>query len=213
MTAQTQFWCGDFGKEYTDRNPQNLQEWDRLYLEHYGITRTEMNQEFVGFLDRESRILEVGCNIGNQLLGLQRMSFENLYGIELQAYAVEKAKSTTKNINIIQGSAFDIPFRNGYFDLVYTAGVLIHIAPTDLHQVMAEMVRCTKRYIWGFEYYSSEPKEINYRGNKGVLWKMDYAEEFMRLDKRLSLLKKKRYPDVAEQEKGNEDAMYLLEIK
>src|SRR5947209_20398796 len=92
----TQFWRGEFGKEYTDRNPQNLGDWDRLYLEQYGFTKIEMNQEFLGSVDRNIRILEVGCNIGNQLLGLQRMGFENLYGVELQPYAVEKAKSVTK---------------------------------------------------------------------------------------------------------------------
>jgi len=61
------------------------------------------------------------------------MGFTNLYGIELQWYAVEKAKEYTKGINIIQGSGFDIPFKDGYFDLVITNGVLIHIAPKKIY--------------------------------------------------------------------------------
>jgi len=53
----------------------------------------------------------------------------NLYGIELQQYAIEKAKALTKRINIIHGVADDIPFKDGYFDMVFTSGVLIHIHP------------------------------------------------------------------------------------
>jgi len=68
------------------------------------------------------RILEVGCNVGNQLRMLQRMGFNNLYGIELQQYAIEKAKALTKRINIIHGVADDIPFKDGYFDMVFTSG-------------------------------------------------------------------------------------------
>ena len=41
-------------------------------------------------------------------------------------YAVEKGKENTKGINIIQGSAFDLPYKDNYFDLVCTNGVLIH---------------------------------------------------------------------------------------
>lgn len=212
-TEQSEFWCGNFGKEYTDRNPQNIQELEKLYLKQYKMTRAEMNGEFLGFIDRSVKVLEVGCNIGLQLLELQRLGFKSLYGLELQDYAVEKSKSLTKNINIIQGSAFDIPFKDCYFDVVCTSGVLIHIAPADLPSAMSEMIRCSRRYIWGMEYYSHEPKAINYRGNKGFLWKMDYAGEFMKLDRKLSLVKKKVYPYVSDREKGNEDAMYLLEVK
>ena len=212
-TKQTDFWSGQFGKEYTDRNPQTLEKWDRFYVDYYGIKKTDMNQEFLGHLDKDARILEVGCNIGLQLLGLQRAGFKNLYGIELQSYAVEKAKAGTKGINIIQGSGFDIPFKDEYFDVVYTAGVLIHIAPSDLPRIMSEMIRCSKKYIWGFEYYSPVLKEINYRGNQGFLWKMDYASEFLKVDRSLKKIKKKIYPFITEREKGNEDAMYLLEKK
>ncbi len=211
-TKQVEFWSGDFGKEYTERNPQNLEEWDAFYLECFGQKKTDMNEEFLNGLDKDARILEVGCNIGLQLMGLQKQGFKNLYGIELQPYAVEKAHKMNPGINIIQGSGFDIPFKDGYFDLVYTAGVLIHIAPGDLSKIMLEMTRCSKKYIWGFEYYSPEPKDINYRGNEGFLWKMDYAKKFMETDSRLSEVKRKKYPYIAEAHKGNEDIMYLLEI-
>ncbi|HEX6334316.1 MAG TPA: pseudaminic acid biosynthesis-associated methylase, partial [Flavisolibacter sp.] len=121
-TKQEEFWSGEFGKEYSDRNKWTIEEYDQFYVSEWGTSRTQMNLEFIGNLPRDIRILEVGCNIGMQLRLLQQMGFTNLYGIELQSYAVEKAKSLTSNINIIQGSGFDIPFRDGFFDVVVTNG-------------------------------------------------------------------------------------------
>jgi len=132
FTSQMERWGGQFGKEYTDRNALSTKEMELLYQERYGITRTEMNSRFIGNFDRDMKVLEVGSNIGNQLLCLQEAGFKNLYGIELQSYAAELSKSRTNGINIIQGSAFDIPSKDGFFDLVFTSGLLIHIAPGDI---------------------------------------------------------------------------------
>jgi pseudaminic acid biosynthesis-associated methylase len=212
-TKQVDFWSGDFGKEYTDRNPQNLEGLEQLYKKYFGLKRTELNEEFLSGLNKDIRILEVGCNIGLQLLALQKNGFTNLYGIELQPYAVEKSKQIIKNVNIIQGSGFDIPFKDNYFDLVYTSGVLIHISPTDLPKIMKEMIRCTKNFIWGFEYYSSELKEINYRGNQGFLWKANYPSLFLDQTDNLEIVKRQNYPYLTDAEKGNEDICYLIKKK
>lgn len=208
-TKQTDFWQGDFGKEYTDRNSRNNEDWDKFYTDTWGITKIDMNKSFLGGLEKTAKILEVGCNTGMQLNGLQRMGFENIYGIELQPYAVEEAKKFTKNINVIQGSGFDIPFKDKYFDVVGTNGVLIHIAPDDLPRIMAEMYRCSAKYIWGFEYYAPEVTNINYRGNENYLWKADYAALFMKQFPDLKLVKKEMYPYISDPQ--NVDYMYLLE--
>lgn len=193
LTKQMEKWEGDFGKEYTNRNALSLDEMENLYKGRFGYTRKEMNSEFIGNLDRDMKILEVGSNIGNQLLCLQIMGFNNLYGIELQSYAIELSKSRTKRINIIEGSAFDIPFKDSYFDLVFTSGVLIHINPDDLNNAMREIYRCTRKYIWGFEYYADQYTEILYRGHKGLLWKTNFAKLYCEQFSDLKLVQEKRF--------------------
>lgn len=170
-----------------------------------------MNTNFIADLPKNIKILEVGCNTGMQLNGFQRMGFENIYGVELQAYAAEEAKKYTKNINIICGSGFDLPFKDTYFDVVCTNGVLIHISPTDLPKIMAEMYRCSKKYIFGFEYFAETTTEINYRGNSNYLWKADYAALFMEQFPDLTLVKKEMYAH--SDNPNNTDFMYLLEKK
>jgi pseudaminic acid biosynthesis-associated methylase len=209
-TQQTEFWESEFGKEYTDRNTFTPEDWNKWYLENFGISKDDLNKKFLSGLDKNARILEVGCNIGQQLVALQRLGFTNLYGVELQAYAVEKAKSITKNINIIQGSGFDLPFKDNYFDMVFTNGVLIHIHPDDLDKIMKEMIRTSKKLIWGFEYYAEQPTQIKYRGHEGFMWKMDYAERFRQIDPSLKVSMKEVLPYLTEQHKGNADCMYLL---
>ncbi len=213
MTQQEQFWAGDFGQSYTDRNTRDRAEWDDFYRQNWGLTKTDMNAAFLSDLPRDARILEVGCNTGMQLRGLQDMGFTNLYGVELQPYAVEKAKQQTQGINIIQGSGFELPFRDGFFDLVCTNGVLIHIAPDDLPRIMGEMVRCSRQYVFGFEYYSPSLTSVPYRGNEGFLWKADYAALFQQQHPSLTLEKQTLYPYINQAESGNQDAMYLLSKK
>ena len=110
------------------------------------------------------------------------MGFENLYGIELQGYAVEIAKSNTKGINVIQGSGFDLPFKDQYFDLVCTNGVLIHIDPKDHESFMREIIRCTSKFILGWEYFSNEITSVDYRGHQGYLWKADFVARYLEFD-------------------------------
>jgi len=207
ITEQMQKWAGQFGKDYTDRNALSLEEMETLYERNYGQTRTELNERFLKGIDRSIRILEVGSNVGNQLLCLQRMGFNNLYGIELQSYAVELSKSRTRRINIIEGSAFDIPYKDGYFDLVFTSGVLIHVSPSDIALVVREIHRCTREYVWGFEYYADNYTEIPYRGQRNLLWKADFARLYLDQFGDLELVKEERLKYL---DNDNIDTMFLL---
>lgn len=207
ITDQMERWSGTFGQEYTDRNIFSAQELDDLYQKNYGITRTELNTQFLAGIDPAARILEVGSNVGNQLVCLQQGGFHNLYGIELQRYAVEVSKTRTQGINIIEGSAFDIPYKDDYFDLVFTSGVLIHINPSDINRAMSEIYRCAGEYIWGFEYYAPEYTEIIYRGQHNLLWKADFVKLYLELFDDLKLV---RHEKVQYLENDNVDAMFLL---
>jgi len=209
-TFQEKKWKGKFGKDYTLRNFLSIREVERLYIEKYGVRRTKLNKEFLGNLSRSMKILEVGANIGIQLDFLQKMGFKNLYGIEINRKAIEFSKSITKNINIIQGSALDIPFKDNYFDLAFTSGLLIHISPSDIKKAIRQIYRCTKKYIWGFEYYADNYTEIVYRGKKNMLWKANFPRLYLNFFKDLKLLKGKKLKYLNNK---NVDMMFLLKKK
>ena len=207
-TPQMETWRGDFGREYTDRNSLTLADLDRLHRKNYGITRKELNARFLASVPADARILEVGCNLGNQLLLLQEAGYRNLYGIEIQEYALNKARYRLPNVQLVEATAFDIPFPDGYFDLVFTSGVLIHIAPDDLPKAIGEIHRCSNSCIWGIEYYCAEPTEVNYRGHHELLWKMDYAKFYLDHFDDLELVRREHLPYL---DNPNVDCMFLLQ--
>jgi pseudaminic acid biosynthesis-associated methylase len=212
MTEQLQEWVKEFGNEYTQRNLLAAEEVENTYLLKFGLTRTSMNKLFLDFLDRNIRILEVGTNVGLQLNLLSKLGFKNLYGIEINPSAIEISHKINENlpVYIIRASAFDIPFKDEWFDLVFTSGVLIHIHPNDVINAIKEIYRCTNKHIWGFEYFSPEGyKEIVYRGKSNLLWKTDFKQLFLDNFSALKLMKEqffsyKNEPDLIDQ-------MFLLE--
>lgn len=211
MTDQMDKWAGDFGKEYTNRNAVSLDDMEDIYTKRFGVSRTEMNEKFLSGISKDIKILEVGCNVGNQLVTLKKAGFTNLTGMEVGTFALEKARSRpdAKGIEFVQGNAFDIPFEDGSFDMVYTSGVLIHISPDDIGKAVSQMCRCSKKYIWGMEYYADEFTEVNYRGHEKLLWKTDYASLFLDSCAGAKLLKKELYKFL--DGSGLQDAMYLIE--
>ena len=209
---QAENWKGEFGKEYTDRNFMALDEYDKLCMSRIGISRTKQMEDFLSGLKLNS-ILEVGCNVASQLLLLQKELFKecDYYGIEISQYAIEKAKYTAKRmgIKIVQASALDIPFRDACFDLVFTSGVLIHISPKNINEALDEIYRCSRKYIWGLEYYSKSYVEVNYRGCGGLLWKTDFLNLYRDRYPELKLIKEKKYHYLNDRQLV--DQVFLLE--
>jgi pseudaminic acid biosynthesis-associated methylase len=209
-TAQLEHWQSDFGRAYTDRNSLTPKALDVLYRKNYGIGRRELNQRFLADIPRDARILEVGCNEGNQLCELREMGFQHLYGIEIQDYALRKARARLENAQLALATAFEIPYPDRFFDVVFTSGVLIHIAPADLPEALREIHRCAGGFIWGHEYYSPQPMEVPYRGHRELLWKMDYARAYLDLFDDLDLVRVEQLPYL---EDANIDSMFLLSRK
>ncbi len=135
------------------------------------------------------------------------MGWENLSGTELQPHAMQIAADRVPNVNLKVGSALDLPWPDRSFDLVFTSGVLIHISPDDLGSAMDEIHRTTRQYIWGFEYYSPAPAEVRYRGQSGLLWKMDFAQKYLDRFQDLMLIKEQRLPYL---QNSNVDTVFLL---
>ncbi len=139
-TKQSREWAGDFGRQYTDRNTLDPAAVDALWQNQYGVTRTAMNRKLLADVPLDAPILEVGCNLGNQLLLLSGMGYTNLHGIDVLAYAVELAQTRVPAASIIEGSALKIPFPDGQFDLVFTSG------PLDPHRSRRTYPRFSARF-------------------------------------------------------------------
>ena len=121
-TEQEEFWAGDFGLEYLDRNKS-----------------VEFLASNINFFSKSLRsaisinsCIEFGCNIGMQLKALKYLYPKmQLHGIEINSDAAEKLANVIDKKNIYNQSIFDYECKK-VFDLVLIKGVLIHIRPERL---------------------------------------------------------------------------------
>lgn len=174
-TEQEEFWAGEFGDDYTERNTGSQLIAGNIALFASIIARTRQVKS----------ILEFGANRGLNLLALRNLlPAAELSAVEINPKAVKELE-TIRNLNIYRQSMLDfsIDYKR---DLVLSKGLLIHIAPEMLPRAYEVLFESSCRYICLAEYYNPRPVEIKYRGNKGKLFKRDFAGEMM-----------DRYPDLA----------------
>lgn len=177
MKRLGKLWAGEFGDAYTERNPDA------------GYGRGAFWQELMSW-SRPRRVLEVGCNIGANLRWIARIiSPDEVFGLDINRKALLLLRQRVPGVNALMGIAHAVPFRDGCFDLVFTTGVLIHQPPEVLPLVMAEIVRCSQRYVLCGEYFAEQLTEMPYRGQRGALFKRDFGGLYQQLFPQLRLIK------------------------
>jgi len=172
-TPQLDHWKNEFGNDYADRNA--FEEWRMT-------PGTEAFRRMLQKCQPES-MLEIGCNVGLNLIFLKALLGDKtkLYGIEpnSKAFAILTHHPQVKLESAWNCDAFQVPLPNGAIELVFTSGVLIHIAPNDLGRATDEIVRVAKRYVLCAEYFSHTPREVPYHSQMGLLFKRDFGAFYL----------------------------------
>lgn len=172
-----QLWINEFGDAYVDRN------------RGAGDQRAPFWQAILAEFTCQS-VLEVGCNLGANLRWIaSSLPVRNVYGVDINLKALADLHCLLPGVNALWSPARELPFRDRLFDLVFTIGVLIHQPETTLPIVMAEIVRCSRRYVLCGEYYAEQTIEVPYRGATKALFKRDYGRIYRELFPELRLLK------------------------
>jgi pseudaminic acid biosynthesis-associated methylase len=167
-TEQENFWAGEFGLNYIDRNNSE----PLLY------SKVAMWARMLQAANNVNSIRELGCNIGLNLAALKRLQPSlKLSGYEINAEAARQAAEFNV-AEIKQGSILE-EIKDPKVDLTFTAGVLIHINPEYLDNVYSNLVNGSNRYVLVAEYYNRAPTKINYRGHKDRLFKRDFAGDLI----------------------------------
>jgi pseudaminic acid biosynthesis-associated methylase len=167
-TDQLKHWEADFGDAYTERNPVN---WESII---------PIWQTIVGGLSFK-HIVEAGPNRGHNLRVLHHLGVAsgNIIGVEPNPTAIQIARASSTHFSVLQGNLFELPFVDGYADLVITAGVLIHVALADLPRALAQIYRVSNRYILCAEYFAETETVIPYRGHDDLLWKRNFKQHYL----------------------------------
>lgn len=177
-TEQEDFWAGEFGNAYVDRNKDEGYISSNLSFFSKIISRTETLNS----------ILELGANVGLNLMALRKLlPNTKLSAVEINEKAALTLKCNVPYVDIYQTSIVDFN-SNKSWDFIFTKGVLIHINPDQLPKVYDLLYQKSSRYILIAEYYNQTPIEIIYRGHSGKLFKRDFAGEMLAKFPDLSLV-------------------------
>jgi pseudaminic acid biosynthesis-associated methylase len=175
MTKQLELWRSNFGWEYASRNNNQITPEDqrRLVKDWSKILNHAVTPS-------PASVLEIGCSIGRNLVALRNLISE-IYGIDPNTQAIELASEMLagSGVKVQEGNAFELPFEDHSIDLVFTSGVLIHIAPDDLPRATDEIMRVAKHYIVCIEYFSHKPEQVPYQGLEGFLFKRDFGRFYL----------------------------------
>jgi spore coat polysaccharide biosynthesis protein SpsF len=177
-TNQEEFWSGEFGDAYIDRNKS-----DQLLA-----SNIHFFSEILKGAGSIKTVLELGANVGMNIKALKHLlPHASFAGVEINKAAYESLIS----INGVQGyhqSVFDFEPEQSY-DFVFIKGVLIHINPEMLPLAYEKLYVSSSKYICIGEYYNPSPVALSYRGHNDKLFKRDFAGEFMKQFPQVELIK------------------------
>lgn len=162
MSGTNQFWTGDGGNAYTARNRVDWRARVPFWCDVLAMTGARS-------------AYEVGCNAAWNLSALQCAdSLMALRGCEVNDRAARQAQAA--GFKVATGTALEcLHFADDEYELVFTAGVLIHVPPDELHETMRAIIKASADYVLAVEYAADVEEEIEYRGRRGLLWKRPYG--------------------------------------
>lgn len=88
-------------------------------------------------ISSKKRILDIGCGTGGATVYLKK--YGEIVGLENDVYAYSCAKS--RNLQVKMGSANELPFKDGSFDMVTLLDVLYHKNIPHVEKVIKEVRR------------------------------------------------------------------------
>lgn len=132
------------------REMESIKKYDIAYrnLAYHKSSMGEQLAKVVCVFIRFNTVLDVGCGPG---YGLMQFMLEKKIarGIESCEYLFEAYLRAFERAGVVKrAKAQSIPHLNDSFDLVYCTEVLEHIPESDVHTVIGELVRVSKKYIF-----------------------------------------------------------------
>lgn len=174
MSEHAAWWAGQAGDAYHERNTGRVE----FNAEFFRRVLPEQLRSGRSHGQIIKSVIELGCGTGENMMALAKViRGVNLWGVEVNESAAERVSVGC----VIRASLLDfkMPQAPSKFDMSMVKGVLIHIPPEDLPRAYQRLYQASSKYIFIAEYHNPTPVEVEYRGEKGRLFKRDFAAEFM----------------------------------
>ena len=116
------------------------------------------------FINKNTKVLEIGCNTGFTSLSISALTNAKVFGIDINENSLKKAKEKSKlmgldkKVKFLKASATKIPFKNEKIDVLWLSNVLSFIGAKE--KVLKECFRVLKNngfLIFVPIYYNKNP--------------------------------------------------------
>lgn len=115
-------------------------------------------------------VLEMGCNVGPNLLRISQEFPENqMSGYDINEKAIERARELLPKATLRVGLHGQIPFSE-QFDIVLADATLLYVPPDEIEQVMDEINRVAKKAVILVERYAEKDEVV------GNVWGRNYKK-------------------------------------
>ncbi|MCL5267813.1 MAG: class I SAM-dependent methyltransferase [Bacteroidetes bacterium] len=140
---------------------------------------------------KQQRVLDLGCGFGFPLieLAMRLGKSSRVYGIDpwdegihMAAQRIEAHALT--NVEIVQGRAEEMPFKDGYFDSILSNNGINNVQ--NLEQTFSELRRVSRQGAqFSFTFNTDRTFEQFYAVFRGVLLDLDLQESARKLDEHI----------------------------
>lgn len=168
-TDQEAFCAGEFGDQYVNRNndshciANNIVFFSKIFSKMHSLASA----------------IEFGANIGLNAAAIKHILPDiHLDAVEINPSAAKILRDQNTCRTVFNESILTFESENRY-ELTFTKGVLIHIAPEKLPEVYDKLFTYSKKYILIAEYYNPTPTTVIYRGHAEKLFKRDFAGDML----------------------------------
>ena len=109
-----------------------------------------------------SRVLDIGCGKGFLLYEIKKINPKiEVTGFDISKYAIKNSKKEIMKNLFIQKAQNKIPFKEKYFDLVISLGVLHNLNLKEIEKSVAEINRLSKKSFIMVESYRNDSELFN----------------------------------------------------
>ncbi|MBN9004587.1 MAG: class I SAM-dependent methyltransferase [Rhizobiales bacterium] len=128
------------------------------------------------------RILEIGCSSGYRLAKLENAFGAECHGIDPSAKAIFEGKIRYPALNLRQGTADELNYDIGYFDLVFFGFCLYLCDPSDHFKIawQTDRILAEQSLVIIKDFFPAHPHRNPYSHRDAVFsYKMDFSNMFL----------------------------------
>lgn len=131
---------------------------------------------------RDQKILDIGCGTGRTTIGLKKLGYIDLVGIDISERMIKKAKENDSMLDFIAADVLDLPFVDKSFDIAFFSfnGLMLIPNITNRKKALIEIKRVLNKdglFIFSTPYLDNKLGSEFWKERIGECEIDDYGEK------------------------------------